>query len=402
MNGVSYLRLGLVLCFALLWLPFSSNAQEEEILNRIADRSRESRSDSVLITRDGRVIFEYRSQPDWEEIDLLSATQSIASLAIGMLIDDGKIALDQPVFHFFPEWNQGCKKEITIRHLLANTSGLQSDFLKDELYRFKNLVQFALCAELSSFPGQNHVSNPKALHLLSGIVQKVTGKNLGEFLNCRLFAPLGIRHVSWLCDGVGTNFFHSHLTLSAPDLVKIGELLARGGCHRGEQLISKRWIDVMTMASQPMDPFSGFIWQLNYYSTSCWWDDELLDQYECCGVDAEFIKRLRGLSFRAIPVENTVCGTPFNQEIVDLFEGKENTGIFCQQVGQCQLPNARWKVGSLKSYATAGNTAQQMIIFPEKKVVAVRLIRHRECDDKVDLFCDFGALIEKLIYGMEP
>ena len=79
----------------------------------------------------------------------MSATKSIVSLAIGRLIDSGKItSLDQPVSDFYPEWKQGRKKLITVRHLLNHTSGIQNPPITTEIYASPDFVQLALAAEL--------------------------------------------------------------------------------------------------------------------------------------------------------------------------------------------------------------------------------------------------------------
>jgi len=398
-----------VLCLIVLCLTFSfAEGSVEEILQRLTCRCRDSQSDSVLVTQNGRVIFEYRSDPYWQPIDTSSITKSIVALAIGMLIDEERIAsIDEPVYHFFPEWDQGRKRDITIRHLLNNTSGLQSGCTDEEIYRTSSIIQLALCAELTSTPGTCYFSNNKAINLLTGIVKRASGRSLSEYLAVKMFAPMGIDNVSWLSDPCGNEYAMSHMIITAPDLVKIGEMLVNGGLYCGRRIVSKCWIDLLTCPGQHIEPFCGMLWWMDYYNVECWWDDALLQQYGYAGISPQFVGALRSLNGRVMDMNGCVR-TPwgsnfFNGETVDLLGGNECAESFMWQVRQQGYPVARWRAGSMKSFSARGYLGQQLIIFPGRKIVAVRQTRSRGVDDdQVDLFHDFGALVEELSYKMGP
>ncbi len=127
---------------------------DKAAFERLRERAREADSDAVVIVKDGRLVADRDFGHPRGPIEAMSATKSIVSLAIGKLIDQGKIrSLDQPVHDFYPEWNQGRKKLITVRHLLNHTSGLQSFPITTEIYASPDFVQFALAAEVSDDPG---------------------------------------------------------------------------------------------------------------------------------------------------------------------------------------------------------------------------------------------------------
>src|ERR1700733_12859628 len=97
----------------------SAQGNVESALCRLAERSRESQSDSVLIMHYDRPIFQYHSGFSWQPLDARAITTSMASLAIGIMIEEGHLSsVDVPVYQFYPEWDQGNKRLITIRHLL--------------------------------------------------------------------------------------------------------------------------------------------------------------------------------------------------------------------------------------------------------------------------------------------
>ena len=334
-------------------------ANVESVLFRIAERSRQSKSDSVLVMHHDKVIFQYHSGACWQPLEARSMTESVAALAIGLLINEGKLAsVDVPVYQFYPEWDQGNKRLITIRHLLAQTSGLQGDNSTDEIYRACNIIQLALCAELSTLPGSQFCYNNKAINLISGIVKKISGSSLHEYLASRLFAPLGIENVSWLSDSSGNDYAMAHMIITAPDLAKIGRLIGSQGFGCGRSILSKSWIDLISQPSQCYDPYYGLAWWIDYYNVECYWDDCLLEAYVNGGVSEAFVQRLRSLQGRIVHINGRTT-TPvgrniFSPEVISLLGGQECADSFYQQVHRLQLPFARWRVGCVKSIAAQG------------------------------------------------
>lgn len=385
-----------------IWIS-TLEANIESVLFQLAERSRQSQSDSVLVMHNDNVVFQYHTGSCWQSLEARSITKSMAALAVGLMIDEGKLAsADVPVYHFYPEWDQGNKRLITIKHLLAHTSGLQADDSVEEIYRTKNIIQLALCAELAAQPGTQFSYNNKAINLISGIIQKITGRSLHEYLTIRLFAPLGIENVSWLSDCSGNDYAMAHMMITAPDLAKIGRLIGMQGSWCGKSIISNDWINYITSPGQCYDPFYGLSWWIDYYNIECYWDDALLNDYQNSGVGIEFVQRLRGLQGRIVNLDGRTT-TPigrniFSQEVISILGGQECADCFYQQVRCLHLPFARWRTGCIKSIAARGYQGQQLIIFPEKRIVAVRQSKGGNDDDT---FNDFAALVEELAYRMD-
>lgn len=391
-----------IFVFLVTWLTSPLQGGVEEVLQKLTYRCKESKSDSVLITQNGRVLFEYRSNPYWQPLEANNITKSIAALAIALLMDEGKISsVDVPIYEFYPEWNQGNKRLITLRHILTHTSGLQADPSHEDIYIAKDIVQLALTADLVTQPGTCYFYNDKAVNLLSGIVKKVSGKSLSEYLALKLFGPLGIENVSWLSDSCGNEYAMSHMIITAPDLVKIGEVLANGGYYRGQRFLNKEWIDLMISPGCFGEPFCGMLWSLNFYNVECWWDSQLLQQYQECGIEPQYIQCLQSLQGRVMNMDGRII-TPrgynfFCKEMITLLGGSDRAENFISQVRSCHLPIARWSVGAMKSFSARGQQGQQLAIYPSQKVVAVRLTRSTTADP----FHDFEALVEDLVYNMD-
>src|SRR3954469_11375029 len=120
------------LSFALLCLtlscPVPATASDASV-KRLVARAQETNSAAMLLMQDGERVTEYTdAESAARTIDLRSATKSIVALGIGLLLRDGRLdSLDTPLHQFFPEWNQGRKRLVTIRMLLNQTSGLQDE-----------------------------------------------------------------------------------------------------------------------------------------------------------------------------------------------------------------------------------------------------------------------------------
>jgi len=177
-------------------------ALSQAALDALVTRAGELDTDALVVMKDGRVVVEkwYRGAP--HRIESMSVTKSVVALAVGRLLQTGKLkSVDERVSRWYPEWRQGRKRGITIRHLLTQTSGLQADRKTGtEIYGNPDFVQLALCAELSADPGTRFFYNNKATNLLAGLVQRISGQRLDLYLRNEVFAPLGISDVSWELD----------------------------------------------------------------------------------------------------------------------------------------------------------------------------------------------------------
>jgi CubicO group peptidase (beta-lactamase class C family) len=237
-------------------------------LARLRERAEQTGSNSLVVMVDGVVVVEeYFGEPR-EPIEAMSATKSIVALAIGRLIDDGKIAsLDAPVHTLFPEWNQGRKRDITVRHLLQHTSGLQNaPNTTLEIYPSPDFVELALAAELEHAPGTAFSYNNKAVNLLAGVVEVASGQRMDRYIGEKIFAPLGITEFGWTLDGAGNPHGMSGLQIHALDLARIGQLVLQRGVYDGKRVVSAEFLDAATTLDATRTAerigFCGLLWWL--------------------------------------------------------------------------------------------------------------------------------------------
>jgi CubicO group peptidase (beta-lactamase class C family) len=230
-------------------------------LEALEKRAAELDTDALVVLVDGKVVLQKWLIGKPRKLISASVTKSVVALAIGRLVTLGKLRVDQPVADFYPEWRQGRKKLITIRHVLTHTSGLQAKSDEEEIGISPNLLQLALTAELVSDPGSRFEYNDKAMAILAGIVDKVAGKPWHTFVRAEIFAPLGIVDTSFELDPAGNTYAMGGLAIYPIDLIKIGQLMLDRGRWQGREILSPDWVTEATTPSEK-NPNYGYLWWL--------------------------------------------------------------------------------------------------------------------------------------------
>ena len=126
-----------------------------------------------------------------------SVGKQFTAMAVMMLVDEGKLGLDDPISRYFPD-APATWKDITVRHLLTHTSGIKDwegktdlDYRKD--YTEDELVKVAMKLPPDFAPGTQWSYSNTGYVLLGILVHKVSGKFYGDFLAERVFTPLGMQ-----------------------------------------------------------------------------------------------------------------------------------------------------------------------------------------------------------------
>ena len=235
---------------------------------------------SMLIIRNGKLLAEAYCR-DKKERDqfhhIQSATKSITSLLIGIAIDKGLIeSVNQTVYHFFPEYfdNDIRKREITIHHVLTMETGLDFDndiHTVELFYSEGSSLEYVLRQNLIFSPGTDWYYGDGNPQLLSGIIQKVSGKTEEQFAIENLFTPLGINNYQWENHGDGLTFGAFGLWLTPRDMAKIGKLMVQNGVWNSEQIVSAEWIAESTRSQSSQHTY-GYYWypwvaQRTFYAT---------------------------------------------------------------------------------------------------------------------------------------
>lgn len=228
---------------------------------------------SVIIrTEDGIVKRYYNGRDDKSRNPIKSVAKSILSLLTGIALYQGRIdSLDTPIYHWIPEFSEGrdmLHKAIRLRHLLTMSSGIYWNGgvhyhcpMMEQLRRSGDWISHIADCAVTEMPGTKYVYKEWDVILLTKILECACG-DLYDFLDENLYQPLGITSGRWYqspCGiyysvGDGTDdtalapsqWKESHSNLSAPDMLKLGQLLLHKGSYEGKRILSEEYIDQAT------------------------------------------------------------------------------------------------------------------------------------------------------------
>lgn len=369
----------------------------QSILNEIKLKSKQSNSDAVIILKDQKVLYKDFFEKKEKPIYIASAGKSLVNLAIGKLLDNKQLdSIDQPIYTIYPEWKQGNKKNISIRMLLNHTSGIQNvpsasaELEPPPTYKSENIIKMALAAELSDTPGEKISYNNKAVALLGGIIEKVSGKPFDEFFIDEFYKKMDISNYDWIQDKVGNATTHGAFVIKPSDLLKFGQLILHKGVYNGKRIISESWINESLDKAHEENPIWGLLWwRLPEYEKRII-DKELISTWKKAGVDEDFIKKL-----------SPVIGKLFENKY-DYFNALK--GIFGNQwfsIFNKNLPSTvkfdrRIYGEKIIAYYADGYRGNYLVIVPKYNIVAVRSADHKGFDRNTDTFNDFVKLVTEL------
>ena len=212
--------------------------------------SKDTEMHHFMALRHGKVICECNFAPYpkgmWHITH--SMCKSITGMAIGMLIEEGKLKLDENIYDIFSDQINALSKifrpVITVENLLTMTSGVT--FNESGIVSGNDWLGSFLNASVNGKPGTEFQYNSLNTYVLSAIVTKRTGETLTEYLTPRLFGPLGITKYYWETCPKGITKGGWGLFLCAEDMAKLGQLYLQRGKWNGQQLVSEYWIEIST------------------------------------------------------------------------------------------------------------------------------------------------------------
>ena len=258
--------------------------------------------DSMLIVKNNKLVLETYSH-GWNRTmrhDLRSATKSVTSALVGIALDKGFIKnTDQSAWDSFPtykpfkNWSE-TKKDITIRHLLTMSTGLECNDRKhssvgneEKMYKTWDWVKFFLNLPVAETPGAKFSYCTAAPVTLGGIVSETLGKPVPEFAKDVLFGPLGIENYHWEYMPSGRADTGGHLHMTPRDMAKFGLLFLNGGEWKGARIISESWTRESVQWVHDFSPFRGYgyLWWLNKWQ----YKDELITSFSASGNGGQYI-----------------------------------------------------------------------------------------------------------------
>jgi CubicO group peptidase (beta-lactamase class C family) len=335
-------------------------------LQTLVEHGTAEHSSAIVIAKDGKVVVEkYRDGYDGSALAAMSASKSIVSIAVGMLVADGRVSLDTRVGSILPELKtDAAKARITVRQLLTHTSGLEPSRAN---WNGETIREHALNAKLVFEPGSNFQYNNGAVDFLGVVFKQAAGVGMDTYLDSRLFQKLDMVGASWMKDTEGTPRGAGELLIRPVDLAKVGELMLGGGLWSGQRLLTKEWVKRSVEAGQTYEEDCGLLWwregTFAFVLT-----DQVLAAWRGLGFDtaARSARGLLGKTFTSY--------ADYSAAVRDAIGASEATKLMGVITSKDHVPFvARVKVGPVTGFSARGWLGQFLVVLPEQHVVAVRM-----------------------------
>lgn len=205
---------------------------------------------SLMILRHGQVCAEGWWKPYGPDKlhNVHSFTKTFVATAIGLLVEDGAISLEDKLISFFPEEtpenpSENLKK-MNLHHLLSMSTGHHHE---PDIRGEKDFVRAFLAWPVEHEPGAWFWYNSQASHMLGRVIHKVTGKTFQEFLRERILDRMGFGPIECSLAADGFPSGGGGFALTTEDMARLGQLYLDGGKWKGEQIVPEAWIQAATV-----------------------------------------------------------------------------------------------------------------------------------------------------------
>ncbi|MFD3003391.1 serine hydrolase domain-containing protein [Pontibacter toksunensis] len=265
---------------------------------------------AFLIVKNDSILYEqyWDGYSDESLSNSFSMAKSIVSMLVGIAIKEGKIkSVEQPVGDFLPEFREGDKGKIKIKHLLWMSSGLNWDesyinpfSMTTESYYGSNLKKVIDRLEAVEEPGRQFIYKSGDTQVLAFVLQAATGKSLSELASEKLWKPIGaVQDAEWSVDKPeGIEKAYCCFFSNARDFARLGKLYLHNGSWNGDTIVPPSYVQASLTPNGLPKRADGK--KVDFYGYQ-WW---LLLGYK--GQDVFYARGILGQYIIVIPEEDLV------------------------------------------------------------------------------------------------
>lgn len=259
-----------------------SAQQIADAADGLFDEESSGTTQAFIMMRDGEILAERYGDGIGPQTKLLSRSiaKTVTATLIGLMVSDGRLALDSPAP--VPAWSQpgDPRGAITLRNLLQMSSGLDHSEDGPPLYEAdtvrmiftdgaSDMAAYAEAKPIAHPPGSHFAYSTADSMILSDLMTRMLTNSEGaeqrraamtEFIRGRLMTPVGLASLTPEFDARGTMIGGAMMHMTASDYARFGELLRNKGRVNGHQVLSARWVDFMTTPSVRNAAYGGHLW----------------------------------------------------------------------------------------------------------------------------------------------
>lgn len=309
-------------------LTFEKSSPEEtgipgECIIRFIDRlhQRQIPMHSLLLMHHDRLVFEgyYAPLTAHSLHRMFSISKSFTSIAIGLLADEGRLSLEDPVIKYFPEklpdkdsihpW----VAQMTIKDMLMMRTCHASTTYKLDMS--SDWVASFFTTQPTHPPGTIFHYDTSAAHTLCALAEKLTGQNMLDYIKEKLHI-LGFSEESYMIkDPFGVSMGGSGLVALPIDMMKFGYFIAHRGLVLGRQLLSPSYIDMAVSPLTASCVTAPLPSEAQGYGLQFWRNER--NGFTCYGMGGQLIIFLPDYELICVTTADTQSIQGGNQQIYD-------------------------------------------------------------------------------------
>lgn len=243
--------------------PFSYTLKEHIDKNNVM---------GLMVVRDGKIIDQHyrHERRETDKFTSFSVAKSMISILIGIALDEGLIkSLDDPVSRYTSRINESSYSKVSVRSLLRMSSGIPFNETytgKYDIYYFDRDLRFSSNASVVrtlnnmqrgiSDEGKKFNYASVETTVLAEVLRGATGKSVCQFMQEKLWEPIGAEHDAWwVTDGAGNELGYAFFNATQLDYAKVAVMLANMGEINGKRIVSSEYVDQATNVERQPDGF---------------------------------------------------------------------------------------------------------------------------------------------------
>lgn len=226
-----------------------------EALDFLKNKSFDDGNEEVMIIRNGRLI--YAGDSIDKKHNIWSCSKSFTSTALGLMVHEGMVKLDDPVCQYEPLLEQEYSK-VTFRHLATMTSGYNAvgDSRWNEGSKDWSWTPYEPGDPIFE-PGMQYAYWDEAMMMKGRILTKILGQSIHSYLSERLTSKIQFDEWEWYTEGeingIPVNNGCTNVIINAKQLARFGHLYLNNGLWGNERIIPEPWVEIATTIQVPED-----------------------------------------------------------------------------------------------------------------------------------------------------
>jgi CubicO group peptidase (beta-lactamase class C family) len=233
-------------------LSFSQKINQEKLnvaLEYLKSKSFQDGIEEVLVIQNDKVVFQGDSV--LKKHNIYSCTKSFTSTILGLLIDEGKVKLDDYAWKYEPSLKE-LYPETTLRHFATMTSGYSAVGRSRWNDENSDWSYTPYTPESPHFQSGTHYEYWDEAQMMYGkVLTNILGKTMKSYLDKKLLSRLDFGDYKWTAEqktesGIDINNGCSGIQINALQIAKMGLLYLKNGNWNGKQLLSEKWCQMAT------------------------------------------------------------------------------------------------------------------------------------------------------------